>query len=64
MIANGGIYDGKRVLSETAVKQMQADQIGKAKVNFPTFPSQTYDAKHSGVYGLGQWRELEDVAGH
>jgi hypothetical protein len=43
---------------------MQADQIGKARVSFPTFPSQTYGAKHTGVYGLGEWRELEDAHGN
>ncbi len=64
MIANGGTYDGKRVLSENAVKQMQADQIGKAMVSFPTFPSQTYNAKHTGIYGLGECRELEDTNGN
>jgi alpha-glucosidase (family GH31 glycosyl hydrolase)/CubicO group peptidase (beta-lactamase class C family) len=64
MIANGGACDGKRVLSENAVKQMQTDQIGKARVSFPTFPSQTYGTKHTGIYGLGEWRELEDANGN
>lgn len=31
MIANNGMFEGKRILSETAIREMQADQVGEAE---------------------------------
>lgn len=57
MIANNGVFEGKRVLSLHAIREMQADQVRSAVV-----PADNYVKKERGllrkdVYGLGEWRE-------
>jgi CubicO group peptidase (beta-lactamase class C family) len=64
MISAGGLFEGRRVLSEAALVQMQADQVGRARVPAAQFPEQVHGTKHTGIYGLGAWRELEDKEGH
>lgn len=64
MISAGGRFKGKRILSEAALALMQADQVGKASVPAAQFPAQIHGTKHTGIYGLGEWRELEDKEGH
>lgn len=51
---------GKRVLSETAIKEMQADQIGNSKVAGHEFVERVRAELHAGIYGLGEWREELD----
>ena len=63
LIADGGIFKGKRILSETAVREMQADQVGKATVKREEFVERVRGATHRGVYGLGMWREELDDSG-
>lgn len=60
MIFNHGMFRGKRVLSEKAIAEMQADQIGKAKVKRPEYVERVRVERHNGIYGLGEWREEVD----
>jgi CubicO group peptidase (beta-lactamase class C family) len=63
MIAGNGRFKGKRVLSEKAVAEMQADQVRGALVNSGEFVQRVRGLKHNGVYGLGEWREQLDRQG-
>jgi CubicO group peptidase (beta-lactamase class C family) len=63
MMLNDGTFNGQRVLSHEAIREMQADQVRGAKVNAPEYPEQTLGVKHHGVYGLGEWRMMEDEKG-
>jgi CubicO group peptidase (beta-lactamase class C family) len=63
MLLNDGVFEGKRVLSAAAVREMQADQIGKAEVKRPEYIERALNQTHHGVYGLGEWRMLVDEAG-
>jgi len=64
MVSNNGLFSGKRILSEKAISEMQADQVGNAKVADNEFVEHVRGAKHKGVYGLGEWREELDSAGN
>ena len=64
MIANTGKFEGKRVLSERAIREMQADQVRAALVKAPEFPERVRGNKHQGIYGLGEWREELDGEGN
>jgi CubicO group peptidase (beta-lactamase class C family) len=57
MIADGGVFEGRRILSEKAVAEMQADQVGAAAVKRMEFVERMRGNTHRGVYGLGMWRE-------
>ena len=63
MIFNNGVFNGQRVLSTKAIRAMQADQLRGAFVMQPEFPGRVRNAKHSAVYGLGEWREELDANG-
>ena len=63
MISNNGKFKGKRILSEAAIKEMQADQVGKAKVAEHEFVERVRAELHAGIYGLGEWREELDSSG-
>jgi hypothetical protein len=63
MIFNDGLFDGKRVLSERAIHEMQADQVRGALVAPGEFVERVRGAKHNGIYGLGEWREQLDASG-
>ena len=56
-------HNGMQVLSESAIKEMQADQIGEAMVAEHEFVERVRAEIHNGVYGLGEWREELDSAG-
>lgn len=58
MIANDGLYRGKRILQKSSIQEMQADQVGKAKIFPGEFVEKARDKKHTGIYGLGEWREV------
>lgn len=63
MISNNGLFNGNQILSKAAIKEMQADQVGKAKFERPEFVERVRAEIHSGIYGLGEWREELDSAG-
>jgi CubicO group peptidase (beta-lactamase class C family) len=63
MIANDGSFEGTKVLSTNAVREMQADQVGGAFVKTNEFVERVRGAKHTGIYGLGEWREELDAQG-
>lgn len=58
MLAQGGVYGGKRILSRKAVDEMLADQTAHA-IMTPTGASVLPDAH----YGLGNWSESQDANG-
>ena len=60
MIFNNGVYRGKRILSEKAIAEMQADQVRDAKIVTPDYVRKVRAEQHNGVYGLGEWREEVD----
>jgi CubicO group peptidase (beta-lactamase class C family) len=64
MIFNGGVFAGKRVLSETVIREMQADQVRGARVKPGEFVERVRGATHNGIYGLGEWREELDASGN
>jgi CubicO group peptidase (beta-lactamase class C family) len=63
MISNNGLYNGRRILSEKSISQMQVDQVGNAKVYPGEFVEKVRGNKHTGIYGLGEWREILDDKG-
>lgn len=60
MIYHHGMFEGKRILLPETVKEMQSDQIGKAKVLPGEYVERALGQCHTGIYGLGEWRELVD----
>ena len=60
MIIHGGVFEGQRILREATVKEMQADQVGRAKVAGGEYVERALGRHHQGVYGLGEWREMVD----
>lgn len=63
MILNEGVCNGKHILSAKAVKEMQADQVGGAKVNTGEFVERVRATLRRDIYGLGEWREETDRNG-
>jgi len=63
MIEARGGFAGKRVLSEAAVSEMEADQLRGAVAKPREFIERIRGAKHLGIYGLGLWREELDAEG-
>lgn len=52
MLAHGGIWDGKRYLSENAVKELGKDQTGKLKLNYGLgWQSGGSNFSHGGAHG-------------
>jgi pimeloyl-ACP methyl ester carboxylesterase/CubicO group peptidase (beta-lactamase class C family) len=64
MIADGGEFEGHRILSEKAIVQMEADQVGHAVVKREEFVERVRGNTHHGIYGLGMWREEVDASGN
>ena len=62
MIIHGGVFEGQRILREATVKEMQADQVGNAEVHPGEYVERALKKYHTGIYGLGEWRELIDEA--
>lgn len=60
MIYNGGVYNGKRILSQESIVEMQKDQVGSALVLDGEYVERALGKTHNGIYGLGEWRELID----
>ena len=63
MIIHNGVYKGKRILSVKAIREMQADQIGNAKMTDP-YVENIRASERKDVYGLGEWREEVDAHGN
>lgn len=63
MLLNDGTWEGKRVLSVQAIRAMEADQVSPAQVHPGEFVEEARGNTHTGVYGLGVWREQEDISG-
>jgi CubicO group peptidase (beta-lactamase class C family) len=64
MIFNNGKFNDRQILSEAAIKEMQAGQIGEAKVTEHEFVERVRSEMHNGIYGLGEWREELDSSGN
>lgn len=64
MIYHNGMIDGKQVISVASINEMQADQVGNAKVAKGEFVERALGLTHKGIYGLGEWREKIDAAGN
>lgn len=63
MIIHNGMYKGKRILSARAIQEMQADQVGNAKMTDP-YVENTRASERKDIYGLGEWREEVDAKGN
>ncbi|WPV00681.1 alpha/beta fold hydrolase [Mucilaginibacter sp. cycad4] len=63
MIIHNGVYQGKRILSLKAIQEMQADQVGNAKMTDP-YVENTRASERKDIYGLGEWREEVDAKGN
>ena len=63
MIIHNGIFEGKRILSADAIREMQANQVGDAKVT-DEYVKNTRASNRKDIYGLGEWREETDVKGN
>ncbi|MBA4850650.1 serine hydrolase [Emticicia sp. BO119] len=63
MIANKGIYQTKRVLSENAVAEMMKDQTNNAIIEGTPYPANPYSTyKNTGIrYGIGNWLDVVDT---
>jgi CubicO group peptidase (beta-lactamase class C family) len=64
MVAGNGLFDGTRVLSPNAIRELQSDQLRGAKVSPGEFVQRVRGRTHDGIYGLGEWREELDAAGN
>ncbi len=62
MIYHNGRFENKEILKPETVREMQADQVGKAKVEPGEYVEKALGQHHTGIYGLGEWRELVDEA--
>lgn len=63
MIFHEGNYQGLQVLSKQVVREMQADQVRRAKVLPGEYVEKGLGLHHTGIYGLGEWREKVDAQG-
>jgi CubicO group peptidase (beta-lactamase class C family) len=58
MILNKGMYNGKRILSEAAITEMQKEQITLSMIKYTPKAAEGY------TYGLGEWIQEKDAAGN
>ncbi|MGB8170392.1 MAG: serine hydrolase domain-containing protein [Chthoniobacteraceae bacterium] len=60
MMANGGIFNGQRILSEKSVKTMTSDQSGEANSHYGFgFGTDGKSFAHGGAYGTNSRYDLE-----
>jgi len=64
MVADGGTFEGRRILSGKSIVAMEADQVGDATVQREEFVERVRGHTHRGIYGLGMWREELDADGN
>ncbi len=60
MIYHDGVYEGDTILSGKSIIEMQRDQVGRACVQPGEYVERALGSLHTGIYGLGEWRELVD----
>ncbi len=60
MISHNGMYQGKQIIKPETVLEMQSDQVKDAIVASGEYVERGLGEHHSGIYGLGEWRELVD----
>lgn len=60
MIYHNGKYQGNEILKLETVREMKADQVGDASVAAGEYVERALGQHHTGIYGLGEWRELVD----
>lgn len=63
MISNDGVFNGKKILSTNAIKEMQANQVGLAKVKPGEYVERARATRRKDIYGLGEWREEVNTKG-
>ena len=64
MISHDGNYKGKQIISKESIVEMQANQVGMAKVFPGEYIEKAFGTVHTGIYGLGEWREKVDSDGN
>ncbi|WPU96104.1 serine hydrolase domain-containing protein [Mucilaginibacter sabulilitoris] len=64
MISHDGMFEGKYILSEKSIQEMQANQVGEAKVSPGEFVEKVRATFRRDIYGLGEWREEVDNKGN
>ena len=62
MIYHNGRFGNKEILKPETVQTMQADQVRNAVVAPGEYVEKALGQHHTGIYGLGEWRELVDEA--
>ena len=62
MIYHNGVFEEKQILKPETRHEMQADQVGNAEVHPGEYVERALKKHHTGIYGLGEWRELIDKA--
>lgn len=60
MIFHDGMFEGRKIISVETIREMQADQVGDARVFPGEYVEKGLEKHHTGIYGLGEWRELID----
>jgi CubicO group peptidase (beta-lactamase class C family) len=60
MIYHNGRFGNKEILKPETVQTMQADQVRNAVVAPGEYVEKALGQHHTGIYGLGEWRELVD----
>lgn len=60
MIYHNGRFGNKEILKPGTVQTMQADQVRNAVVAPGEYVEKALGQHHTGIYGLGEWRELVD----
>lgn len=60
MIYHEGMFKSRQILQPETIREMQADQIGNAEVRSGEYVERALGQHHTGIYGLGEWRELVD----
>ncbi|MTV36054.1 alpha/beta fold hydrolase [Duganella radicis] len=63
MIAQQGVYRGKRILGRQAVGSLMADQVGHVAVRRGEYVELARQDLRKDIYGLGLWREEVDSSG-
>jgi len=63
MILNNGSFHHIQIISESSIKEMQANQTASVFMKSPEFPQMVRGSIINGGYGLGEWREELDDKG-
>ena len=58
MILNKGMFNGKRILSEQAIEEMQKSQTKDLPVRYTPKVAEGFE------YGLGEWIQEKDASGN